>query len=42
MLWVLLFWVMIASRIPTQGSKGNGDSGRLVPRTRAGEQALQP
>ena len=31
----------VASRIPTQGSKGNGDSGRLVPRTRAGEQALQ-
>ena len=31
----------VASRIPTQGSKGNGDSGRLVPRSRAGEQALQ-
>ena len=30
-----------ASRIPTQGSKGNGDSGRLVPRAHAGEQALQ-
>ena len=31
----------VASRIPRQGSKGNGDSGRLVPRTGAGEQALQ-
>ena len=31
----------VASRIPRQGSKGNGDSGRLVPRTREGEQALQ-
>ena len=32
----------VASRNPRQCSKGNGDSGRLVPRTRAGEQALQP
>ena len=31
----------VASRNPRQCSKGNGDSGRLVPRTRAGEQALQ-
>ena len=27
----------VAWRIPRQGSKGNGDSGRLVQRTRAGE-----